>query len=147
MGTATLLLGLCLSLAGTPGQPVVFVPGKAFTLAWTHSIERQRWEEDYAVRPGPSPGSATLHATAAWIRGSGAGMEPPPDARLENGWYHYQPTEKTPGTLRLSRSEFVPDYELCDAAKNCRPLEHWLPGDGGVTELTACVQPLTGPRR
>jgi hypothetical protein len=147
MGTAPLLLGLCLTLTGSPGQPEVFIPGEAFTLAWTHSIERQRWEEDYAVRPGSRPGSAVLHATQARIRGSGAGMEPPPDARLEAGWYRYTPAGDTPAVLRLSRSAFVPDYELCDPHRGCRPLGHWLPSDGRVTEMTACVRAANSPGR
>ncbi len=138
MGSAPLLLGLCLTLGGT-GDPVVFVPGESFTLAWTHSIERQRWEEDYAVRAGKKPGSATLHATQARIRGSGAGMDPPPDAWLENGWYHYRPTEPTPAVLRLSRSAFVPDYELCPAGQGCRAMSDWLLSDGGITVLYACT--------
>jgi len=144
MSTAPLLvLGICLSLQGAPEQPIVFVPGERFTLAWTHSIEHQRWEEDYAVRPGAQPGTAVLHATAARVRGSAAGMEPPPDAKLVDGWYQYTPDETAPGLLRLSRSSFVPDYLLCHADRGCRPLAHWLPSDGGVTELTPC----TGKRR
>lgn len=139
--SALLVLGICLSLQDTPPQAAVFVPGEHFTLAWTHSIERQRWEEDYTVRPDPQPGTAVLHATAARVRGSAAGMEPPPDARLIHGWYHYTPTETTPARLRLSRSAYVPDYERCDAAQGCLPLSHWLPSDGGVTVLTACVRP------
>lgn len=141
MGTTPLLvLGICLSLQGAPGQQAVFVPGDRFTLAWTHSIERQRWEEDYEVRQGMQPGTAVLHAVAARIRGSAAGMEPPTDAKLINGWYQYTPTQATPDRLVLSRSAFVPDYERCDPMQGCRPLSHWLPSDGGVTELTACQQ-------
>ncbi|TNF62056.1 MAG: DUF1850 domain-containing protein [Burkholderiales bacterium] len=146
-GAPLLLLGICLSLQAAPRQEAVFVPGERFTLAWTHSIERQRWEEDYAITPSPQPGTAILHAVAARVRGSAAGMEPPPDARLIDGWYHYTPAERRPVVLRLSRSAFVPDYERCDQAQGCRPLSHWLPSDGGVTELTACVRPAPSPTR
>lgn len=143
MSTAPLLaLGICLSLQGAPQPLVVFIPGDRFTLAWTHSIELQRWEEDYEVRPGPQPGTAFLHALAARVRGSAAGMEPPPDARLVNGWYQYTPTETVPARLLLSRSAYVPDYERCDALQGCQPLAHWLPSDGGVTELTACMRAM-----
>jgi hypothetical protein len=136
-------LGLCLALAaGTPGTPdtaPAFVPGERFTLAWTHSIERTRWEEDYAVvvDPGTAQG-VLLRAVAARIRGSGAGMEPPPDAVLRDGWYHYVPAELEPALLRLSRSGFVPDYELCVGSAACQPLAVWLASDGGATELRAC---------
>ncbi|MEZ5643986.1 MAG: DUF1850 domain-containing protein [Burkholderiaceae bacterium] len=146
--TAATVLGICLMLAdpqgGHPGQ--VFVPGDRFTLAWTHSIELERWEEDYVVEPGKLAGTASLHATAARIRGSGAGMEPPAGAQLIDGWYQYTPAEATPAVLRLSRSAFVPDYERCDARHGCFPLSHWLPSDGGVTEIRACTAPeQTGP--
>jgi len=51
-----MILGICLTLMGalhtgaTPPSGPVFLPGSAFTLAWTHSIEKVRWEEDYEVR-------------------------------------------------------------------------------------------------
>jgi hypothetical protein len=148
VSTAPLLvLGICLSLPGTPHQGAVFIPGERFTLAWTHSIERQRWEEDYEVRPGTQPGTAVLHAVAARVRGSAAGMEPPPDAQLVHGWYHYTPTQASPDRLVLSRSAFVPDYQRCDLLQGCRPLSHWLASDGGVTELTACERASTNGQR
>lgn len=132
-------LGLCLVLAaaGTGSEPV-FVPAEHFTLAWTHSIERQRWEEDYAVQPGDSPTAAPrLRATAARVRGSAAGMEPPEGARRVGGWYEYAPQQASPGVLRLTRSEFTADYELCIAGR-CAALSRWLTSDGGVTLLSAC---------
>jgi len=136
------LLGLCLALAAAPGaaqDATVFVPGERFTLAWVHSIEKTRWEEDYAVRADANaPTGAVLHAVQARIRGSGAGMEPPPGAVWRDGWYAYTPAEAQPAVLRLSRSAFVPDYELCPEGRDCRPMGHWLPSDGGVTLLTAC---------
>ncbi|MDP2095951.1 MAG: DUF1850 domain-containing protein [Hydrogenophaga sp.] len=131
------LIGICLALAASSTAPV-FVPAERFTLAWTHSIEKVRWEEDYAVTPSPSP--PTLHALAARVRGSAAGMEPPDDARLVNGWYTYTPQMRHPPELRLTRSEFTADYELCLQGR-CQPLSAWLPSDGGVTRLTACDVP------
>lgn len=135
------LAGICLALLGAAGAvsgETVFVPVERFTLAWTHSIEKVRWEEDYAVVPGPdSRGPPVLQALSARIRGSGAGMEPPPDARLFNGWYHYTPQLRQPAELRLTRSGFTADYDWCVDGR-CQPLAQLLPSDGGVTLLTAC---------
>jgi len=128
-------MGICLALAATAAAPV-FVATEHFTLAWTHSIEKVRWEEDYAVLASPP----TLHAQAARVRGSAAGMEPPDDARLVNGWYTYTPHIRHPTELRLTRSEFTADYELCLQGQ-CQPMSAWLASDGGVTRLTACRSP------
>lgn len=134
------VLGVCLVLAATAG-PAVFVRGEHFTLAWTHSIERVRWEEDYVVQPGAQPSSApVLLAVAARVRGSAAGMEPPDGARLVDGWYEYAPSIGRPGRLRLTRSEFTPDYDRCVQGV-CESLARWLPSDGGVTVLQACERP------
>jgi hypothetical protein len=132
-------IGLCLSLAAAApaGADPVFVAGQRFTLAWTHSIEKTRWEEDYRVVV--DGGAVRLHATEARIRGSGAGMEPPPGAVLRDGWYAYRPPEAWPAQLLLSRSGFVADYELCIDSRACRPIAHWLPSDGGATRLRACT--------
>lgn len=139
------MTGICLALltaAGISGGRPVFVPVERFTLAWTHSIEKVRWEEDYAVLPGRGAGSApVLKALAARVQGSGAGMEPPEDARLvRGGWYEYTPKTRMPRELRLTRSVYTPDYDWCSQGR-CRPMSELLPSDGGVTLLTACRRP------
>jgi len=135
-------LGICLSLAAAlQGSPVVFAAVTEFTLAWTHSIEKVRWEEDYAVRLDAVSGQPLLHAVQARVRGSAAGMEPPPDAVLRQGWYHYTPTITTPPELRLTRSEFTPDYEVCVQGR-CEPLSDRMASDSGVTLLKACLKPV-----
>ena len=134
-------LGICLSLAAAlHGSPQVFVPVTGFTLAWTHSIEKVRWEEDYAVRLDPTSRQPVLHALQARVRGSAAGMEPPPYAVLRQGWFEYTPTIQTPPELRLTRSEFTPDYEVCVLGR-CQSLSDWIPSDQGVTLLKACRKP------
>lgn len=55
-------------------------PGDGFSLAWTHSVEKTAWREEWRVTP------AELVPVRAAVRGSGAGMEPGPDARLQDGW-------------------------------------------------------------
>lgn len=137
-----ILPGLCLATA----LASTFVPGQQFTLAWVHSIEKVRWEEDYRVdlRAG-----ARLVATEARVRGSAAGMEPPPGAVLRGGWFAYAPQDRYPQELRLSRSEFVPDYELCvnqnagerpgPDSRDCQPMARWLPSDGSITTVRACT--------
>ena len=58
---------LCLAAAGI----VVHLAATEFTLAWTHSVERVRWEEDWRVE------GDRLVAADSRVRGSGAGMDPP----------------------------------------------------------------------
>jgi hypothetical protein len=136
-----LLAGVCLALAahsaGGIAADAVFIPVRRFTLAWTHSIEKTRWEEDYAVEPGAAGGGPRLLAVAARVRGSGAGMEPPADAVLRNGWYEYLPATGALPELLLARSPYVADYEWCVQGR-CEPLARLLPSDGGVTRLRAC---------
>jgi hypothetical protein len=137
------LLGICLVLAASvqadPALVPVFVPGRHVTLAWTHSIEKVRWEEDYEVSVKPDASNTlVLNAVKARVHGSGAGMEPPIDAVLRNGWYEYTPPIAQTLVLRLTRSEFTADYELCQASV-CLPMSHWLPSDQGITLMTPCT--------
>jgi hypothetical protein len=102
---------------------------EACTLAWTHSVEKVRWEEDWQVEDG------WLVVAEARIKGSGAGMEPPEGARLEGGWWKYRPALPAQRELHLARSGAVADYEVC-TAEGCRALGSLLPGiaeDAGVT--------------
>ena len=134
---ASMVLGLCLALQAVP-QTNVFIPQVQVTLAWTHSIEKIRWEEDLVVEPSASVhGQPVLRVVAARIRGSGAGMEPPEGAVLRDGWYHYVPTLPPRREVALARSPYVPDFELC-VGGHCEPLSRWLASAGGVTLLSAC---------
>ncbi len=85
-------MSLCISGAETLRLAVT-----AFTLAWTHSVEHVRWEEDWRVTP------AGLQVVEARVRGSGAGMEPPPDARLRDGWWVYVPAHASASRARPRR--------------------------------------------
>ncbi|ORE91628.1 DUF1850 domain-containing protein [Aurantimonas sp. 22II-16-19i] len=70
---------ICILAAGK----TTAIAATAFTLSWTHSVEKTRWEEQW--RAGP----AGLTVTQGRIEGSGAGMEPPEGARLVDGAYVY----------------------------------------------------------
>lgn len=107
------------------------IPASRFTLAWQHSVEKVLWEEDYLIA------GDWLYAAGARIRGSGAGMDPPAGAQLKDGTWHYRPSTRWLRELRLARSGFTPDYQLCIDGR-CRPMAHWLPADGGVTTLRPC---------
>lgn len=135
---ASAVLGVCLQLGAAPHVTPQFVPVTHFTLAWVHTIEKVRWEEDYVVQMGPS--GPILFAPRARVKGSAAGMEPPTDAKLKQGWYVYTPQQPYPQQLVLTRSEFSPDYQWCDQ-DGCRTLSALMPRDGGVTLLTPCNQP------
>ena len=134
-------LGICLALAGGAADAddaAIFVAAQGFTLAWTHSIELVRWEEDYEVRAAAPPAPPVLWAVQARVRGSAAGMEPGAGAVLREGWYHYVPARKDHAELWLTRSAYTADYELCVDGAACRPLSHWLPSDGWRTRLWPC---------
>ena len=126
--------GICLAA----GALTAALQLPAFTLAWNHSIEKIRWEEDYRVA------GHRLVLDEARIRGSGAGMEPPPDARFDHGVWHYHPPLPPLKELRLTHSPYTAGYEICSAG-HCRPLAAILPGlpEVAVIEVSVCDH---GPR-
>jgi hypothetical protein len=104
------------SLCVATGAATLRLAATAFTLAWTHSVEKVRWEEDWRVTP------AGLELTAARVRGSGAGMEPPPDARLADGWWTWRPKLAPQVELVLGASGATGGgWRFC-AAGDCREL-------------------------
>jgi len=121
-------MGMCLAA----GALHVFLATTQLTLAWTHSIEKIRWEEDYRIEAG------RLVLVQARISGSGAGMEPPADAVLRDGAWHYRPHVAPLARLDLARSPYTADYELCIPGSPCKPLGAWIPVGAGTTTLTAC---------
>ena len=124
LATAALL---CLT---APGY-AVSLPAERFTLVWQHSIEKIDWEEDYVVA------GRWLYLSAARIRGTGAGMEPPDDAVLTGGVYSYRPAERWYPRLDLARSDYVQDYRLC-VDGHCEPMSTWIPVSAGVTVVAPC---------
>lgn len=134
------MIGVCLAAVGLAAGLSVSLPLQAFTLSWTHSIEKILWEEDYQVLQ--TADGARLQLSEARIRGSGAGMEPPADAILAHGVWHYRPPLAPLERLHLARSDYVADYHLCwDGA--CHPLAQLVgsPAAAPQIDVFACPQP------
>lgn len=130
-------LGVCLVV----GQTLrAFVPALAFTLGWTHSIEKTRWEEDYRVV------DAGLALVEARIEGSGAGMEPPQGSVLRDGLWHYAPPRGTRvhDSLLLTISPYAQPYRICFDGR-CRPLKELarLSEPFAVVRVEPCDEALT----
>lgn len=87
-------MSLCV-LAG--GKTIVLAAG-LFTLSWEHSVEKVRWEESWRVT------EAGVEIVEARVRGSGAGMEPPADAVLRDGWWVYRPKVPPQQSITLAAS-------------------------------------------
>lgn len=137
------MIDLCLGLAGDVWAQL---PVSHFTLAWNHSIEKIRWEEDYRViREG-------LVLEQARVRGNGAGMEIPNDARLENGSWHFQRLLPPLQPLQLGRTPEAGDYQLC-LEGTCHDMSRWVgpPGNSQpFIQLWSCEtvrQPAQGSIR
>ncbi|MDN6883514.1 DUF1850 domain-containing protein [Variovorax sp. CAN2819] len=110
----------------------VVIPEDHFTLRWQHSIEKIEWDEDYAVVGG------WLMLNEARIRGSGAGMEPPPGAWFHDGVWHYKLRDPWRKEVVLARSPYVRDYEVC-TQRGCASMGRWIPVSAGTTVLSACA--------
>ncbi len=127
-------MALCIA----SGALTVALAVEAFTLSWVHSVEKNLWEEDWRVE------ARALHLVAARIRGTGAGMEMPADARLQDGVWHYRPAVAPMAAIRLTHSPFTSGYTLC-TGDVCRLLTDFLPGiaDTAVIVVSACHTPAT----
>ena len=125
-------MSVAAALCITVGALVAQLPARAFTLRWHHTVEKILWEEDYLVA------GDWLYLSAARVRGSGAGMEPPPGAvRVGEAWV-YRPADPWRRALTLARSEFGADYVLCIEGA-CRTLGELVGGAAGPTTLAPCA--------
>jgi hypothetical protein len=107
----------CLLAAGS----LIRLGTVALTLAWTHSIEKVRWEEDYRLTP------AGIVVEEDRIQGTGAGMEPPPDATFDGHWWRYKPKLPPQPQIILRRSGMtVSDWWVCVGGV-CKPMAAYLP--------------------
>lgn len=118
-------MSLCILAAGKLTTLAV----SAFTLAWTHSVERTRWEEDWKLT------ASGLEIVEARIRGSGAGMEPPEGAVLKNGWWVYRPALPRQDRLVLAASGATGEGWLLCAKGSCTVIGE---GAGEPVIVSAC---------
>lgn len=101
--------------------------GSAFTLSWIHSVERTEWQEHWQIGADGS-----LLIDWARVQGSGAGMEPPADAVLREGWWWYRPRLPAQSSLRLAVSgATVSGWQLCVDGGDCHDIETRV--GGGMT--------------
>lgn len=118
------MTGLCM-LAGA--ALLAAYPLSDFTLAWTHSVERIAWEEDWHVTP------EGLRLEQARVKGSGAGMDPGEDARFDGEWWRWAPRVPSLPELMLARSGATGEaWRLC-TPEGCEALPE---GGGGAPVLT-----------
>ena len=97
----------------------------AFTLVWT--------QEDWRTTP------AGLELVQARVKGSGAGMEPPPEARLVDGWFQWQPKRAAMPELLLGNSGAAGEWHVCSDG-HCRTLSEIFghPLGADVATMRAC---------
>ncbi|WP_457090298.1 DUF1850 domain-containing protein [Microvirga sp. P5_D2] len=118
---------ICL-LAGKVVAPLMI---GAMTLAWTHSVEKIVWEEDWRATP------AGLEIVEARVKGSGAGMEPPPEARLVDGSYVWKPKVPPQAEVVMRRSGATADWRICIDGQ-CRPMEAYVPPEADPVVMKVC---------
>jgi hypothetical protein len=121
-------VSLCLATAGVVKSLAV----ASFMLTWTHSVEKTEWQEDWRITP------QGLEIVEARVKGSGAGMEPPPEARLAEGWFRWKPQLPMLSEVALGNSGLVGEWRLCTDGK-CQELSAILGRPLGVSVTTMSV--------
>ncbi len=119
-------MSLCILAAGKTTMLAV----SAFTLSWTHSVEKTRWQEEWQVTP------AGLEIVEARVKGSGAGMDPPEGAVLKDGWWTYVPKIGARPVVRLAASGATGSGWMLCADRTCLELGAEA---GDPVELSACA--------
>ena len=117
------------------GAVALHLTAGSFTLHWTHSIEHVAWEEDWRLTP------TGLSLERSRIKGSGAGMEPGPDATWQDGWW-VSPGHLSVPSLTLAASGATGGgWTLC-ADGTCREIGATA---GAPVTLTPCDKAVIAP--
>lgn len=97
------------------GKAMALAAG-AFTLSWTHSVEKTNWQERWMVTP------RGLEIREARVQGSGAGMDPGDGARRDGNWWVWTPAmPPLPELVLASSGATISGWTLCDE-NGCREL-------------------------
>jgi len=115
------------------GQVIAPLMVSAMTLAWIHSVEKIAWEEDWRATP------AGLEIVEARVKASGAGMEPPPEAKLVNGFYAWKPKVPPQTEVIMRRSGATADWRVCIEGQ-CRPMDAYVPPEADPIVMRACPE-------
>ncbi len=118
----------CLASAGVVKSLTV----TAFTLSWVHSVEKIEWQEDWRVAP------QGLQIVQARVKGSGAGMVPPPEARLVDGFFRWTPQLPVLPEVVLANSGLAGEWRICTEGK-CQDLSAILGRPVGTNAITMSV--------
>ena len=122
------------------GAGALALAASAFTLSWTHSVERTEWRERWVVERG------ALRLTDASVMGSGAGIDPPEGAVLRDGAYHWRPTLPPVPQLALAASGATPSgWTLCPSKGAC-VLLGTTPGEPIAVRACPGAQPMNPAR-
>ena len=116
------------------GALVVPLASATATLAWTHSVERIAWDEVWRATP------EGLVIEEARVRGSGAGMDPPPDARFVDGAWTWRPAVPPLREVVLRRSGATADWRVCIEGR-CESMERYVPPEADPVVLRICDRP------
>lgn len=90
------------------GAIAISLSGAAFSLHWTHSVEKEEWVERWSVQ------DQGLRLEEARVKGSGAGMEPGENARLVDGWWVWMPQTNVPFLMLAASGATGGGWKLCD---------------------------------
>lgn len=120
-------MALCVSA----GAASTKLAAAAFTLMWTHSVQKTHWQEDWAVENG------RLVIVAARIEGLGAGMDAPDGATFDGHWWRWRPNIAPVERVSLRNSGATDDWRICIGG-TCQPLAS-LAGGGDPIALAACA--------
>ena len=123
-------MGLCIAAGGSLLKAYAGIA--AFTLAWTHSVQKTEWEEDWRIV------NDHLVISEARVQGTGAGMEPPAEARFDGHFWRWTPAMVPMTEVILRRSSATDDWRLCIAGA-CQSMDTVLPKDADPVVLSACT--------
>jgi hypothetical protein len=122
-------MSVCLAAGGV----IKVLQVAAFTLSWTHSVEKMSWSEQWIVT------DRGLEIVQARVQGSGAGIDPPAGAKLVDGAYQWKPDRPALGELILANSGAAGEWRICTDA--CRTLADYfdVKAAGPTTRVAPCA--------
>lgn len=121
-------MSLCIASAGS----VVTLLAGSFSLSWIHSVEKTEWVEHWQAEGN------RLALVSAHVKGSGAGVDLPPDAVWEDGGWTYHPALSPLPQLSLAASGATTSgWQLC-TADTCVELGKMADGDITIWASDTC---------